>query len=248
MDLIESLHFPSASILNKRVFKKTMLENAELSNGERKTVRDEIEVIIWEASLKPANCNIPAYITPSMCYDEIHWITANLRKTDAGQRVASILQKAIPYPLVLVLRHETQLAIQIADKRVNQNDQARRTIEREQITPWFQQDDTLGQEFLKNLDFIGLSKDNLERHYQNVASRVTAFLSAQYTGKFSMGSEPELQPTLEELDKIAEMEAEITRIRKTLKSESQFNRKVEMNVQLKQLEMKCQSLIKALKR
>lgn len=243
MDINALFHIPERCILNNRIHKKVVLENAELKATEKKLIREGIEQMTWLAAIKPANSNIPAFEDETWIYDEVHWILVLLKTPDKYKRIAELLQKVIPYPLVLVFQQAEKLAVNLAEKRINQNDATKRTLEGMETTPWFNWKEGVGRQFVDSLSYEQQSIRNLKAHYEDLLRCIIAFQSAQMTGRFEVPDHGKTQQTVEQLGRIRQLEEEMTHLRSALKKESQFNRKVDLNVQLKKLEQTKNELI-----
>ena len=236
MFLNEYLQIPERCILNNRIHKKVVLENAELSSTERRLIREQVETMTWLAAIKPTNSNIPAFSDDLFVFDEVHWIVVTLRNPDKVKRIAGLLQKVIPYPLILVFMGERQLALNLAEKRINLNDSSKRTVEKSETTSWFGPSEDLGGSFLKSLAFPQLSKTSLRSHFEDIQRRFTSFFAGELTGTFVLKPAELRALTVELLEKVRNLEDQMTSIRAAIKKETQFNRKVDLNVQLKKLE------------
>lgn len=100
--LYDSLGLPDSCHLGKRVFKKLFDENAELSAGDRKALADDVDTITWQYTLKPSTIR-----SRSGCryreYHEVAVLEAGLKGRAKAARLAEVIHRAIPYPVVLIL-------------------------------------------------------------------------------------------------------------------------------------------------
>src|SRR5689334_6819802 len=101
------LGIPETCYLGKRVFKKLFDENAVLTASDRKAFTDAIDTIIWQYTLKPSTIQIPAFEDAEREYHEVALLEAKLKDRAKASRIAEVIHRAIPYPVVLVLSDET---------------------------------------------------------------------------------------------------------------------------------------------
>ena len=92
------------------------------------------------------------------------------------------------------------------------------------------------KDFLRSLNFLTLSFENLYKLYEAIINRITALQSAAITYSFVIASDSMLQRVL--LEELAKLQTEAKTLRSQLKKEDQFNEKVQINMALKKLEQK----------
>ena len=59
--ILDEFELPEKAKVNKIIPKKTIYENSELKKSEQELIKDSVEKIIWEYSLKESNINIDKY-------------------------------------------------------------------------------------------------------------------------------------------------------------------------------------------
>ena len=126
--VFDHLALPDSTFLGTRITKKMLIDNNELSSADKKLVTDVIQSVEWINTLKPETLNIPVYVTETVEYIEIAVIRMVL-KTDGKQKgklnkINKLLHSLIPYPVILLVKQEDELAISLADKRINQADKS----------------------------------------------------------------------------------------------------------------------------
>ena len=227
---------PEKCLLNKPLFKKLFQEHADLDITDKKALKDDIDKIRWVYTLKPSTLNIEPYRGDVREYDEIAIIQINLTSAARAQRIAAFVNKAIPYPIMLVFSFADTIAISVADKRINQADKAKWVIEDAWITAWFDPDapNEAQQKFMQDLAIKNLSFVNFYAFYTDIKNRVIALNSATRSGSYQMISAEKTNDRRVSLTKITELERKITELRSALKKETQFNKKLELNVSVKE--------------
>ncbi len=227
---------PEKCLLNKPLFKKLFQEHADLDITDKKALKDDIDKIRWVYTLKPSTLNIEPYRDDVREYDEIAIIQIDLTSGARAQRIASFVNKAIPYPVVIVFSFADTIAISVTDKRINQADKSKWVVEDSWMTEWFNPDvpNEAQQKFMQDMTIKSLSFVNFYAFYTDIKNRVIALNSATRSGTYQIVSAEKTKDRRESLTKITELEREITELRSALKKETQFNKKLELNVSVKE--------------
>jgi len=241
---LEALAIPDQCVLNKPIFKKLFYENAELDLTSKKILKEDIDKIKWLYTLKPSTININAYRDTEREYDEIAYLQIDLSNTARLQKIATFVNKAIPYPMVILFSFNDSLSIAIADKRINQSDKSKWVIEDMWITDWFNPNmpNEFQAQFMRDITVKNLSFVNFYALYTDIKNRVIALNSATRSGKYQLVSTQKTETRRLNMIRIAELEKDIAELRSTLNKETQFNKKLDFNVSVK----KCQEAIKKL--
>ena len=232
------LALPEACFLGKRVFKNLFLKNAQLGAADKKALDQDIDSIFWQHALKPATVPIATYRDDQREYLEIAVLQANLHQATRHQRIAEAIHRAIPYPLLLVLACESRVAISVANKRFSQNDKGKIVAEELYNTEWLNPEAATAAEkdFLGSLNFKAFVQTNLYTVYCGYIKRIIAHQCARFTGRYRLGAgETDWRTRRDRLVECREIEENIAQLRRGLKTETQFNRQVELNMRIKEL-------------
>ena len=234
--LVQQMELPKSCLLGNTIFKKLLYDNADLSNRDKKLFADPpVEKLIWQASLKPATINIPAYKDEQREFEEIQIIEVRLRHEKQFRRIAEIVMRAIPYPMVVQLTHAKRVMLVVGEPRHNLSDHSRHTIDDFIATGWIDTDNpsTLDEIFSHNIHICKLSTANLYRCYHSLVDQVILYIAAQRTGKYPGSKDAEAVKTIH--DQLEVIEQEINDLKIDMKQENQFNRQVALNVEIKHL-------------
>ena len=127
---------PEACHLGKRVYKKLFHENADLGPTDKKALRDDVDVVTWVYTLKPNTTSIQPYTDDEHEYEEIAVVQVDLKTQKRTNRIAQIIHRAIPYPLVVVLSLENSVAVSLAHKRFSQAERGAIVADDFHATDW----------------------------------------------------------------------------------------------------------------
>jgi len=244
---LAKLEIPENCALNKRVFKKLFEENAKLDATDKKALKDDVQEIRWLYTLKPATINIPRYSDDVRDYPEIAILQVSLSNPARIKRLSALMQKAIPYPLILLFTHENSLSISLADKRVNQADKSKLVIEATIETGLInlRNPTAVQRQFLDDLSLKKLSFINFYAMYQDIFQRVVALNCATLNGRYELKREGQENRVaiLREIQTLEQAQAELL---SKLKREKQMGRQVDLNGQIHKIAHQMEKMKEAL--
>lgn len=181
----------------------------------------QVDKIIWQYKLAPETVNLPA--RPDV--PEIQVFTIALKTPELSDEVLRCIDQVIPFPIFYQLTFEGRIKTKAAYKRPNEADASKWVIDGYFETDW-QADDTERTELPVALDMAGLY-EHLLRRLLPLPPRTGETLKAQ----------------IERLGQIRSKQHEYRKMEARLQKELQFNRKVELNSQLRQLKHELAQLI-----
>jgi hypothetical protein len=186
----ENLALPDSTFLGTRITKKMLVDNNELSSNDKKLVTDVIQSIVWQNTLKPETLNVPVYVTEMVEYIEIAVIRVVL-KSDIKNKaklknVAKLLHTLIPYPVILLLELGEELAISLADKRINQADKSKLVIEHIYNSDWLSSTGLTENEnhFLNDFSLKNVSSLNYFELYQDFIAMLIGLETSKISGRY----------------------------------------------------------------
>jgi hypothetical protein len=237
------LNLPQAAYLGARIYKKQLLENADLTITDRKWVNEDIESLEWRYTLKPATINVAKYEDADREYLEIALLHIKIKSDTHVKRLGEVIQRSIPYPLVVVFEYDNKININVADKRVNRADASKLKVEQFFDSDWLFSNSETELEFFEQLNATSYSHQDLFAYYQDLVRRLVALQTAKFTGKYSLAADAEADKLRQEnLQVLKQLELQLVSLKAQVKNETQFNRKLEGNVQIKQIKQQIQHI------
>ena len=143
MDDYRFLNIPDSCFVGSTIYKKLFYENAHLSSSDKSLFTDTINKVVWLYCLKPETINISAYKDEVREYPEIEVIEVILNKEYGLNRIAEIIMRTIPYPMLLIFKLEDKIRFYMAHQRTSQSDSSKNTIEEFISTDWLSNDSAL---------------------------------------------------------------------------------------------------------
>ncbi|BCG63322.1 MAG: hypothetical protein methR_P1024 [Methyloprofundus sp.] len=234
----QKLDIPEPCFLGQKIFKKLFYENASFNSADKKAFTDDIDDIQWRYTLKPETINIPAFINQERDYSEVAIIQVNLKEIARYQRIAQIIQRTIPYPVLLIFYYKNQMLLSVADKLINQVDQEKIKVNDFYATDWIdlQAPDQQEQDFINSFTIKHFSYQDFYAFYNDITACIIALNCAKLGGRYTLKTEISLEQRIEYLEAIRQSQQKIQSLRTVLKKETQFNHKLNLNMQIKQLE------------
>ncbi len=231
--IYDKMTLPKSAAINRVISKALMFNNTDLNTADRKLF-DNVEKIYWRYALKTETCHIQA----NSDYPEIEIIEVNMRKIKSIPRLAEIIMRAIPYPMLLFIVHEQRVQLYTGIIRENLVDSTKITIEEMQTTDWLAVDDDFWEK-------LSLSKQHtanfamLYHDYYDIISKQRLMIKTDIKEQKPISGD-EARAKLQQL---AEIDNKLAMLRSQLKKTTQFNRKVELNIKIQKLKRERQAMI-----
>ena len=112
--VIDALRLPASALVGQRIHKTVLVEHASVTAADKRAIDAGFDRIDWVAALKPGSIGVPAYRDDVRVVEEIAVITARLRGDAKLARLAALLHRVIPYPVLLVLESGENTCLSLA--------------------------------------------------------------------------------------------------------------------------------------
>ncbi|MGZ8181830.1 MAG: DUF4391 domain-containing protein [Methylobacter sp.] len=213
-------HYPKQAAFERPLPKNKIYEHAKPSSAVREQFVTQVDKIVWQYKLAPETVNLPA--RPGV--PEIQIFAIALKTPELNEDVLRCIDQAIPLPIIYQLTFEDRIKSKAAYKRPSDADASKWVIDSYFETAW-QANDTERSELPVALDLAGLYEQML-RQLLPLPPRAGETLKAQ----------------VERLGQIRNKQNECRKMEARLQKEQQFNRKVELNAQLRVLQAALEKL------
>lgn len=243
IDIVKYLNLPSSTSIERKLFKKQFLDNFSLTTNEKKILSECVDSITLNNLLNKDSINILPFTNETHNYQEIAVISVEINNQSKAKEITNIILH-IPYLVVLILVYKEQIQINISPKRINITDTAKLVVEEQYFTKWidFKNLTSIDETFLHSLNINNHSFRNFLAFYESFIDKLISYNASIYSGTFSISKDTKMI-----LENIQKTEAQIIDIKNKIKKETNFNDKVNMNMQLKNLNDKLKSLKEDLK-
>ncbi|MDC3221479.1 DUF4391 domain-containing protein [Gammaproteobacteria bacterium] len=240
-----AISFPESALLGKRIPKKQFLDNASLGASDKKCFKENVKNVYWEYTLKPSTCPVLPYRDNEREYLEVAILQVAMNSQKGHRRIAEIIHRVIPYPLMLGFYTESgDIALSIAPKRFSQAEHGAFVTERFYSTGWMNSEafKTFEAAFVASLAWDSMPLQTYGTLYNAWTDRFTGYECSVLSGTFTIGK---VVDRLEGLTRYREIESRISELRGQLKKAA-FNRQVELNTQIKKFEQELKQLVASL--
>jgi hypothetical protein len=212
--------WPAQAAVGRPVAKSKIYAYAKPTGALRALFVEQVESITWAYKLSPETINLPA--KPAV--PEIEVFEVALKLPDVSHSVLRCIDKAIPFPILFVLRYEDHSQPVAAYKRPSDAASDQWVVGDYHAAPW-QSDDVARPALPMALDLLGLYEQLLRQHFA-VPARPGESLRNQ----------------LDRLSALAAKQVAAAKLESRLNLEKQFNRKVTINAELRNLRNELDSL------
>lgn len=245
---IRVLAIPSGALVEQRVPKNLLVEQGAPTAADKRRIQDGVEEIQWVAALKPTNIGVPPFKDDVREYLEIAVLTVRLRDTAKPSRLAELIHRAIPYPVVLLSSHAEATALSLAHKRWSQGETGKVVVEDvRQIALDPDAPQEAEAAFLTGIAVSRLPSQNLFALYDGLLQRMAALEVARITGDFApSGALGQTASRWDSLENHSRLQRDLAILRTKAHKEKQLNRRVELNLEIKRLEAELAATGKAL--
>lgn len=208
--------------MGRPVAKSKIYAHAKPTAALRALFVEQVESITWAYKLSPETINLPA--KPAV--PEIEVFEIALKLPDISHAVLRCIDKAMPRPILFNLRFEGHTQAVAAYKRPSDAAADQWVLGDYHAAPW-QKDGETRPALPLALDLAGLYEQLLRQHLA-IPARAGETLR-------------------EQLDRLAALAAKQTaaaKLQARLNAEKQFNRKVEINAQLRGMQFDIKNLLR----
>jgi len=231
------LGLPESCLLDKRIYKRMVLEHGQLTAADKKMLSEDVGKLTWKFTLKPTTMQLLPYEDAEREYLEIAVIQADLNERRRVARIAEIIQRAIPYPVLLIMVEGSALCVSVAPKRFSQAEKGAIVAEDFLLSPWIESSLlSLDQQFIEALALRSLPQADFYALYCGMVNSVLARTCAELTGKFELNAVRSTQDRRQRLEQYHQIDRKIGSLRMAISKEDRFAEKVELNTRIKELE------------
>lgn len=251
-ELVVALALPGSCRVDQRVPKKLLIENGAPTAADKRLISDAIAEIQWLAALKPTTVGVPEYRDEQREYLEIAVLSVTLRGSvelgDPAQaqpvahrpvntlRLAELVHRAVPYPVLLLLQTPSGLALSLAHKRWAQNEGDKMVLDGDIVSVELGSDLTADHPFAQAMALHRQPQANLLAVYGGWVATIQALQAARHTGSFKLALTPEqVEARRRALQDCQRLELEAVRLRAQAEKEKQMARQVDLNLALQRV-------------
>lgn len=212
--------FPQKTEYGKILPKTKIYSYASPGSRVKDLFTRQVERITWAYKLSPKTINLSA----SGYVQEVQVIVIDLKSGALGHDVLAAIDKAIPSPIIFVLRYKNKIRYAAAYKRPSEADKSKRVI-----SVYFESD---------------WMKDDIERKPLPVAVNLKGLYHNLIRGLIPLasGNDESIDELIARVERIQMIQREAEKLEGRMKKEKQYNRKVELHSQFGNLKKEIEAL------
>lgn len=215
--------YPAKAAFGRVLPKTKIYEHASPTSGLKELFVRQVDQIIWKYKLAPETINLPS----TKAVPEIQVFHVTLKNGELKEDVLRCIDKAIPFPILFELHYEGKCKPIACYKRPNEADSAKWVVSDYFETGWLA--DSAKREKLPVVLDLGVLYENL----------LSPLMPHPAIGKETM---PE---RIARIEKIRAKERELEKSEARLNNEKQFNRKVEINAEIRAIKQEIEGMTTA---
>jgi len=215
--------YPKSAALGRILPKSKIYEHGSPSSAVKDLFVRQVKQIVWQFKLSPETINLP----PSRSVPEIQVFSVTLREGEIKRDVLRLMDQSIPFPILFELHSGDQIKAIVSYKRPSEVDGTKWVISDYFETSWFPKETPRSP-----LPLVL----NLESLYASLLTSLMPFPIRLGEG---------LQDFVARMELFRSRQKELEKCESRLKKEKQFNRKVKINSELRELKREIETLTSA---
>ena len=248
--MFELLGLDKVKYLGRKLDKKMFYDNGDLSKEDKRIFIDYIDRIEMSYVLNSSTINIAPFVNEEYYYEAIVYLKVKLKQKDKIDKISKIINNNIPNPLVIIYEFDKQYSISTAIKRLSKTEKNKTVVEESNTTNWLDIS-SLSENDKKFIESISLGKipyTNLFDFYKTINNKIYMFNMSDKIGEYEdISDKKTLEESKQISEKIERLEVELKKTLSKIKRESQFNKKMELNVKAVEINKKIEKLTGKLK-
>lgn len=212
--------YPKSAAFGRVLPKNKIYAHASPSAAVKELFVRQVEQIVWQYKLAPETINLK----PSRAVPEIQIFGIALKTGELKQDVLRCIDRAIAFPIIFELAYEEKIQTVAAFKRPSEADSTK------WVMSGYYESTRLPIEAPRSPLPVVF---DLERLYAHLLNPLMPF-----PGRTGEG----LQDRVKRIEQIRSRQRELARCEARLRKEKQFNRKVEINAELRALKQEIETL------
>ena len=247
--MISYFNIPPQAVINVPITKKQFAEKSTLSGTEKRVLREDIEHITMKGLLQTRTSGIASYTDSNYNYDQIVFAEVDIRNQAKTAIIATMIQKAFPAPLILILHCRDAYCVNWCVKRINQADNSKRVIEDVQTTRYFtlHSNETIVNDWLISLDSTKIEYSTLKELFDKLSLTLLMLKISEETGISFKDDICSVSNYRELFKLLTTNREEQRRLYSEIKAETQFNAQLKLTSKLKELQIREEELKEKMK-
>ena len=214
------ISYPKQATFGRNLPKNKIYEHSGANARLKDLFVEQVEQIVWQYKLAPETVNLPA----KSSVPEVQIFAIQLKMPELNLEVLRCIDGAVQFPIVFELDFDGRTKVVAAYKRPNESDASRWVLSDYFATEWLPSDSPRTA--------MPLALD-LGSFYEQVLRRLLPLPARQREN---------ITDLVTRVEQVAAKQREVEKAASKLTKEKQFNRKVEINAELRKLKKELEEL------
>ena len=211
--------FPKQAKVDKLIPKNKIYEQGKATSKVEQLFIDQVENIRWAYKLSSSTI----HIQDQDDLKEIQIFRVKSRVEDLDVAILSFIDKLIPTPIIFEVVYQDKVKVIAAYKRLNKTDNTQTVIGQYYASEWLIDNERVELPlYLKLADL-----------YEHFISEILPIASSRDQNTDESSS---IEAKLEQVKQVETLQKQLKKLKSNLKTEKQFNRKVELNKKIQLIE------------
>ena len=231
--------YPSTALVDKPIPKNKFYQQGSANHRIERLFVEQVESIRWAYKLSPHTINL----ADSDTVKEIQIFSIVSRVENLSTEVLQFIDKLIPSPIIFEIVFDSQVKVVATYKRQSQADSQKVVLGKYYATDW--QDPTQREDLPIVFGIADLYEYFIEQLLlsTNKASPNVVLIPNIKANLSTMTQKTDsIEDKIAHAEKVALLTKQINELQKRIYKEKQFNRQVEMNLQLQTLQKQLKDL------
>lgn len=231
-------HYPSTAKVDKIIPKNKFYQRGSANHRIERLFVEQVESIRWAYKLSPHTINL----NDSETIKEIQIFSIVSRVERLDTEVLQFIDKLIPSPIIFEIVFEDKIKVIANYKRQSQADSQKFVLGKYYATDW--QDLTRREDLPIVFGIADLYEYFIEQLLLSTNQASSGVLLSKSVDNLSPQSQGtnSIEDKIAHAEKVALLTKQINELQKRIYKEKQFNRQVEMNLQLQTLQKQLKDL------
>ncbi|MHB1656104.1 MAG: DUF4391 domain-containing protein [Burkholderiales bacterium] len=214
------ISYPKQATFGRNLPKNKIYEHSGANTWLKDLFVEQVEQIVWQYKLAPETVNLPA----KSGVPEMQIFAIQLKTPELNLDVLRCIDGAVQFPIVFELGFDGRTKVVAAYKRPNESDASRWVLSDYFATEWLPSDSP------RTAMPLALDMGSL---YEQVLRRLLPLPARQ---------QENITDLVTRVEQVAAKQREVEKAASKLAKEKQFNRKVEINAELRKLKKELEEL------
>ncbi len=214
------ISYPKQATFGRNLPKNKIYEHSGANTRLKDLFVEQVEQIVWQYKLAPETINLPA----KSGVPEVQIFAIQLKTPELNLDVLRCIDGAVQFPIIFELGFDGRTKVVAAYKRLNESDASRWVLSDYFATEWLPSDSP------RTAMPLALDLGSL---YEQVLRRLIPLPARQ---------QENMTDLVTRVGQVAAKQREVEKAASKLAKEKQFNRKVEINAELRKLKKELEEL------